>query len=104
MNTINNFTAVTVNHNTKQNGVELKFNGKPALTVLEHLKQQGFKWSRFNKVWYSKVSTKSIEVAASFGIVPVSLMHSQKALNDQQEADNMSGYIDAQERAMYERN
>lgn len=101
---MNNFTTATVTHNTSKNGVELKFNGKPALNVLDHLKQQGFKWSRFNKVWYSKVSTKSIEVAATFGIIPITLMHSQKSLIDQQDADNVSGYVDAQELAMYERN
>lgn len=45
---------VEVNFNTDKNGIELKFTDKPSEEIRESLKLNGFRWSRFNKVWYTK--------------------------------------------------
>lgn len=46
--------GLEVNYNEEKNGIELKFNSKPDKEVLENLKANGFRWSRFNKLWYTK--------------------------------------------------
>lgn len=55
----------TITHNTEKNGVEIRFSGKPADEVLTNLKANGWRWSRFNKVWYNKFSEQAMEFANS---------------------------------------
>ena len=38
----------------KKNGIELKFDGKPSAEVRENLKAHGFRWSRYQEIWYAK--------------------------------------------------
>lgn len=45
---------VEVIYNTEKNGIELKFNDKPSEEVRVNLKANGFRWSKYNKVWYAK--------------------------------------------------
>lgn len=40
--------------NVEKNGIELKFPEKPSEEVRELLKSNGFRWSRYNQVWYTK--------------------------------------------------
>ena len=42
--------------NEDKNGIELHFNNKPDVDIRSKIKSIGFKWSRFNKVWYIKDS------------------------------------------------
>lgn len=50
----NSQISVTVNYNTEKNGIELKFSDKPAAEVLAQLHENGFRWSKYQKIWYAK--------------------------------------------------
>ena len=45
---------VEVNYNQDKNGIELKFSDKPSTEIREQLKINGFRWSKFQKIWYAK--------------------------------------------------
>jgi hypothetical protein len=51
--------------NEKLNGIELYFTGKPSEGTRELLKENGFRWSKYNKCWYTKQSDKTILFAES---------------------------------------
>lgn len=57
--------GVKVTLNDEKNGVEVKFNGKPSEDILSELKGMGFRWSKFQKIWYAKQSEKTISFANS---------------------------------------
>ena len=48
-----------VRENTEQNGIEIKFDSIPSAEVREALKAAGFRWSKFNKVWYHRATEKN---------------------------------------------
>jgi len=50
----NNDLEMTVNFNDEKNGIELSFTGKPSEEVRKQLKDNGFRWHRVNKIWYTK--------------------------------------------------
>ncbi len=45
--------SVVVRHNVERNGIEVQFPSKPPQETLEKLKQLGFRWSKFQGIWYS---------------------------------------------------
>lgn len=45
---------MTVRMNEELNGIEVLFDSKPSMGVLSELKDAGFKWHRFKKLWYAK--------------------------------------------------
>ena len=45
-------TNVTLNN--EKNGIEIRFEGKPAAEIIESLKANGFRWSNKQKMWYAK--------------------------------------------------
>lgn len=45
---------VEVFYNEEKLGIELKFKDKPNSDTRELLKVQGFKWSKYNRIWYAK--------------------------------------------------
>ena len=49
--------------NEEFHGVELSFNGKPSTDILSMLKEAGFRWHNFKKIWYAKQNTKTLAVA-----------------------------------------
>ena len=51
--------------NEELKGVELYFNTKPAAEVLNNLKSNKFRWSKFKKCWYAKQSEKTLQVATA---------------------------------------
>ncbi len=51
--------------NDDLNGVELKFSGIPNETVRAEMKSNGFRYSKYNKVWYAKQTEKTIMFAES---------------------------------------
>jgi len=53
----------TVTMNPEKNGVEIRFPGKPDASVLDDLKGMGFRWSKFQKMWYAKQSETTINFA-----------------------------------------
>lgn len=56
--------ALTINN--EKNGIEITFTSKLSSEVLEALKANGFKWSKFAKVWYVKRSADRLAFAESF--------------------------------------
>lgn len=59
----------TVNFNTEKNGIELSFTEKPSREVLENLKSNGFRWSKFNSVWYTKDTETTRKFLKSMGFL-----------------------------------
>ena len=49
--------------NKEKNGIELYFGDKPAIEILEQLKQNGFRWHRYKKCWYAKENEVRNELA-----------------------------------------
>ena len=52
-----------VSENTEKKGVEIKFPSVPSEAIRNELKTHGFRWSKFNKVWYNRATTESLEAA-----------------------------------------
>jgi len=51
---VSNGNGITISHNEKLNGIEVKFANKPDNTVIDTLKSLGLRWSYQNMLWYSK--------------------------------------------------
>lgn len=51
---------VVKNHELK--GLEVSFDRKPSVAVLETLKANGFRWHRAKRLWYAKETAKRVEV------------------------------------------
>lgn len=51
--------------NQELNGIEIKFEAKPAAATLDSLKSAGFRWHRAKKVWYAKQTADRIALAES---------------------------------------
>ena len=49
--------------NTEKNGIEIRFDAKPAAEVLESIKAAGYRWSRGRRLWWAKQSPKALETA-----------------------------------------
>jgi hypothetical protein len=47
-------TQVEIRRNEQLNGIEVVFPAKPSQSILDSLKELGFRWSRFNNLWYAK--------------------------------------------------
>ena len=43
-----------VSENEERGGIEVKFNAKPAPEIIDSLKSHGFRWSRFQGLWWAK--------------------------------------------------
>lgn len=52
---------VTLNH--EKNGIEIRFEGKPAEAVITGLKDHGFRWSGKQKMWYARQNDERMEFA-----------------------------------------
>ena len=62
--------GVTVSENSEKGGIEIRFPSKPASEVLDTLKANGWRWSRFSGCWYKRASDEARQFAAQFGEVP----------------------------------
>jgi len=58
-----NIDKPTMQLNEERNGVEIKFPGKPRQTIIETLKANGFRWSRFQGLWWAKQNEKTLQIA-----------------------------------------
>lgn len=54
---------ITYKLNEEKNGVEIYFSDKPDQKILESLKANGFRWSRYKKCWYAKQNENTISLA-----------------------------------------
>jgi len=53
----------TVRENTEKQGVEILFDERPSDQILTRLKANGWRWSRFNRVWYNKLTPENLDFA-----------------------------------------
>lgn len=49
--------------NDEKNGVEVLFEKKPDERIISVLKVNGFRWSRYQKLWYARQTEKAIVIA-----------------------------------------
>lgn len=54
-----------VRENKEKNGVEIVFDSKPDDETLTLLKANGWRWSRFNRLWYNRLTPGNLEFAKS---------------------------------------
>jgi len=85
---INSPDGVTISFNESKGGIEIRFSSKPPQSTIDQLKRDGFRWSRFNSVWYIRDTAYNQKKAESYGILP-----------KRNNIDAAAGYIDAQEDA-----
>lgn len=57
-------SAVTINENEEKDGIEVRFAEKPASDVLDRMKSNGWRWSRFGACWYAKRTERARTFAA----------------------------------------
>lgn len=55
----------TITMNNEKNGIEIRFDGKPESSIIVALKENGFRWSGKQKMWYAKQSADRISFAES---------------------------------------
>lgn len=61
------FIMATITMNNEKNGIEIRFDGKPESSIIVALKENGFRWSGKQKVWYAKQNADRISFAESLG-------------------------------------
>lgn len=61
------FIMTTITMNNEKNGIEIRFDGKPENSIIVALKENGFRWSGKQKMWYAKQSADRISFAESLG-------------------------------------
>lgn len=72
---------VEITYNEEKNGIEIKFNTKPAQEVINDLKVNGFRWHRVKKVWYAKQTDERVYyINTTFEI---------NQINDEKEVNNI---------------
>lgn len=49
--------------NNELNGIELSFDNKPTMAILTALKETGYRWHNFKKIWYAKQNEKTLALA-----------------------------------------
>lgn len=59
--------GITVTENPSKDGVEVRFASKPAAAILTKLKDAGFRWSKFQGLWYAKRTAWTLRVAREIG-------------------------------------
>lgn len=80
--------------NVEKGGIEIRFPERPAQSVIDSLKADRFRWSKFSKCWWIKDSPAARAAAANYGTLP----------EDAPEFDDgTAAYINAHERASVER-
>ena len=57
---------VTLKINSEKNGIEIKFNHKPSQSIIDGLKENGFRWSSYNSVWWAKQTPDRLKFATMF--------------------------------------
>jgi len=62
---INEASQATVTENEELDGVEIRFPEKPSEEIIASLKEEGFRWTRFNKCWYAPRNVDALEYAYS---------------------------------------
>lgn len=58
--------SCTVTLNDAKNGIEVRFEEKPDRAILDTLKENGFRWSRGQNMWFAKQSEERLALVKSF--------------------------------------
>lgn len=77
--------------NPSKGGIELYFPGKPSPTVLDDLKANGWRWSRFNSCWYKLDNSIARRVASKYAAIP-----------EEQEVNQDGALVQVQEDAVFD--
>ncbi len=77
--------------NPSKGGIELYFNSKPQSSVLDDLKANGWRWSRFNSCWYKLDNSIARRTASKYAEIPNTLNATERLqdlelVNAQEEA------------------
>lgn len=70
---------MTITKNTALNGIEVSFPSKPAASIIEALKAQGFRWHRKKALWYAKSTPERLEAVQHLEDQPSQLLEAQPA-------------------------
>ena len=62
---VNGANGVQISENEEKDGVEIRFPSKPDMGILNQLKANGWRWSRFSSCWYAKRTPQAKEFAQS---------------------------------------
>jgi len=62
---VTNSAGITVSRNIEKGGVEIRFPSKPEASMIERVKSQGFRWSRFSGCWWAKATDGKVAFAYS---------------------------------------
>lgn len=57
----NTSKEIEISKNEEKNGIEVKFSRKPEDRILEELKQNGFRWSRYSGIWWTQYTAQKWE-------------------------------------------
>jgi len=87
-------TGVEVRINEAKQGVEIHFPVKPSAQVLAEVKACGFKWGKFNKCWYAKLSELNVTRANKIAGTSITI-------NGSENYDPAGAMVDANEDAGY---
>jgi hypothetical protein len=58
-----NGNGITITENVEKDGIEIRFPGKPGEDVLDNLKANGWRWSRYNGCWYHRANEANMAFA-----------------------------------------
>lgn len=70
---------MTITKNAALNGIEVSFPSKPASSIIEALKAQGFRWHRKKALWYAKSTPERLEAVQHLEDQPAQLLEAQPA-------------------------
>jgi len=87
-------TGVTVTINEAKQGVEIRFPVKPGEGVLATIKANGFKWGKFNKCWYKKLSNGALRAANDIAGIDEAILSNNDGAGAMVEANEDAGYSD----------
>ena len=74
-------TIMTLNQ--EKMGIEIRFDGKPAAAIISSLKDNGFRWSPKQKMWYAKQSEDRLAFAVTLDGIEIEEIHDQPAATAQ---------------------
>lgn len=58
-----------ITFNDEKNGIEIRFDEKPEQKVIDSMKENGFRWSNKQKMWFTKRNNERVQFANSLGEV-----------------------------------
>jgi hypothetical protein len=86
----------TIRFNKDKNGIEISFSKKPDEKILQSLKNDRFRWSKYKGVWYTFDSPENRVKAEKYGTLPTdNCSNNQGDQFDNEILDNIARQIGA---------